>query len=159
MKSVVSDEDCQFLFLTGGREKQIAQDILTAICRKLNQPIFVCDSGIIDEKVLKAIELNLSPISGIRARPRLMIAGKYLEEQVTICALNALHQGFEVFLLKDFIVARDAHHAQTFDARLFQAGAVPTTLRQSIYEWMSGDVAAERRDWMAQMLAEIERQT
>jgi len=69
--------------------------------------------------------------------PRLLLAGGYLEDDVTMVCLEALARGFDVFMLADNIVARDDAYQQLHLQRLFQAGAVPTTLKQFLYQWLN----------------------
>ena len=45
-----------------------------------------------------------------------------------------------------------------YDMRLVQAGIVPTTLRQILYEWISGEQEIERRTKMIELLASIDQQ-
>ncbi len=69
--------------------------------------------------------------------PRLLLAGGYLEDNVTAVCLEALARGFDVYMLADNIVARDDAYQQLLLQRLFQAGAVPTTLKQFLYQWFN----------------------
>ena len=115
----VLDSECQILFFTTGKENIIQLSTVTSICTALEIPICTCNSLIIDASSLREIDAKLLPNSGDACRPRLLIAGNFLEEQITICALHALYAGFEVFLLKDFIIAKNLDHTLVYDMRLF----------------------------------------
>jgi nicotinamidase-related amidase len=68
-------------------------------------------------------------------RQRLLIAGSYLESAITFVTLEALVQGFDVYLLADLISIVNRTYERLSWDRLIQAGAVPTTLSQIIAEW------------------------
>lgn len=157
MKISVLHSECQFLLLNAKEDKHIGLDVIASISGELSLPLWVCNSLIVDATCLQEIEANLIPHSGHSCRPRLLLAGSFLEEQITICAFHCLYVGFEVFLLKDSVVAKDATHQQVYDTRLIQAGVVPTTLRQLLYEWMTGEDRAESRTKMGELLALIEK--
>ena len=158
MKITVLDSECQILFLTAGEENIVQFAAIDSVCAMLNLPLCVCNSLIVDASCLQEIDTKLLPHSGETCRPRLLLAGSFLEEQITICALHALYVGFEVFLLKDFVVPKNLNHTLVYDMRLFQAGVVPSTLRQLLYEWMSGEERTERRTKMIQFLTLIDKQ-
>jgi hypothetical protein len=137
MGATVSDRECQVLLLHGEGLSSEAADLIVKVCDDLQMPVCKCDDQIISTSCVSRIETELTSNSLEPRRQRLLIAGSYFEEQITVCALHTLALGFEVFILKDFVVARDPGHFHAFDMRLFQAGVVPTTLRQLIYEWLS----------------------
>ena len=66
-----------------------------------------------------------------------MIAGSHIESDVTFLALRALAEGFDVYLLTDLISSQDHTFNTVYQARLFQAGAVLTTMSQLLQEWRS----------------------
>jgi hypothetical protein len=157
LKIAVLDSECQILFLTAGEENNIQLGTITSICAELDLPLYVCNAVIVDASSLQEIDAKLLPHTGNACRPRLLLAGSFLEEQITLCALRALYVGFEVFLLKDFVVSKNLDHMLVYDMRLFQAGVVPSTLRQLLYEWMSGEERLERRAKMIQLLDSIDK--
>jgi hypothetical protein len=59
----------------------------------------------------------------------LLIAGIDLEDQVTVCALKALFEGFDVHLLCDAIISDNIRLEPILLSRLYQAGAVLSSLR------------------------------
>lgn len=107
LKMAILDTECQIAFFTATDESITHLHTIKAICTELDLPLCVTNSLIIDAKALQEIEAKLSPHSGIACRPRLLVAGSFLEEQITICALHAVYVGFEVFLLRDFIVPKN----------------------------------------------------
>ena len=151
----VLDSECQILFFTAGEENIIQLETITLICAELELPLCVCNSLIVDAECMLKIDTKLLPHSGDAGRPRLLLAGNFLEEQITIGALHALYLGFEVFLLKDFAVPKNIDHMQVYDMRLIQAGVVPSTLHQLLYEWISGEAIAERRNKLIELLAQL----
>ena len=74
-----------------------------------------------------------------------------MEEQVSIATQYLLGIGYSVYLLREAISSRMPEHAQFNDLRLVQMGAVPTTLRQLIYEW----VATEQSDHVREQLLKL----
>ena len=126
----VLHSECQVLFLGKKEGDPIGFDTIASVTKELGLPLNVCNTQIVDTAFLQEIYSSLRPLSGVSCRPRLLIAGNYLEEQITFCALHGLYIGFEVVLLKDFISAKNANHTAVYDTRLVQAGVVPTTLRQ-----------------------------
>jgi hypothetical protein len=68
-------------------------------------------------------------------RSRLVVAGAYVESHITFLTLRALAEGFDVYLLSDLLNTREKRYARIFQMRLYQAGAVPTTMSQVVMEW------------------------
>jgi hypothetical protein len=148
----VSESECQILFLQAGELTTYAVKTTSEISRELGIPLYFCDGIATDENFLTQLESRLLANSEGHQRKRLLIAGAYLEEQITICSLYALSLGYEVFLLKDFVAIRTLDHVHAFDMRLMQAGVVPTTLRQLLYEWLSQERLVERQAVMRRLL-------
>lgn len=69
------------------------------------------------------------------SRNQVVIAGFWLEEAVTLLALNCLAVGYDTYLARDATPAVDAALEPTARARLAQAGVVPTSIDQVIREW------------------------
>ncbi len=141
----VSESECQLLFLQEEELTTNAFKTMIEISNELGIPLYRCDSISTDAKFLTQLESRLLFNSEGHQRKRLLMAGAYLEEQITICSLYALSLGYEVFLLKDFVATRTLDHVHAFDMRLIQAGVVPTTLRQLLYEWLSQEKLVERQ--------------
>ena len=68
--------------------------------------------------------------------PRPLLAGGNLEDDVTTVCLAALTRGFDAFILADDIVDWIDVYRELHLQRLFQAGAVPATLKQFLYQWL-----------------------
>lgn len=99
-------------------------------------PSTVCSAQIINPIVLAALKVDLDKAS-VMGRNTVLLCGAYLEEQILVAAQYALEHGFDLYLLRDLIVARDREHAVIHDQRLVQAGAVITTFQQVLYEWLT----------------------
>lgn len=82
----------------------------------------------------------------------LFIAGAYLEDQICICALNALAVGYDVYLLNDFTMPRNITHRETFIARLTQAGVVLSTVQQMLYQWLAVETDQDRKTVLKKLL-------
>jgi hypothetical protein len=83
----------------------------------------------------------------------LFIAGAYLEDQISICALNTLAVGYDVFLLNDVTIPRDTGHRETFIARLTQAGVVLSTVQQMFYQWLAVETDQDRKNALGTLLS------
>lgn len=68
-------------------------------------------------------------------RACLVLCGFWLERSVTFAALNALADGFDVFVLMDACPSCDRHAVCPAAGRLVQAGVVPLTTTQMVSEW------------------------
>ena len=68
-------------------------------------------------------------------RSRLIVAGLSSEISVSFVVLSALGEGYDVYVVKDASVGASQEHHETAIKRMVQAGAVPVTSRQIIFEW------------------------
>ena len=86
-------------------------------------------------------------------RACLVLCGFWLERSVTFAALNALADGFDVFVLMDACPSCDRHAQCAATGRLVQAGVVPLTTTQMVSEW--AEVASDdaRRASLHNLLA------
>ena len=84
------------------------------------------------------------------SRTSLLICGYWLDERITFTALNALGEGYDIYLVTDASPPLEVDHRHIAILRLVQAGVVPTTTRQVIREWAGEIPDAENR---AQLLA------
>lgn len=86
-------------------------------------------------------------------RACLVLCGFWLERSVTFAALNALADGFDVFVLMDACPSYDRHAQDPAVDRLLQAGVVPLTTTQMVSEW--AEVASDdvRRSSLRNLLA------
>jgi hypothetical protein len=80
------------------------------------------------------------------------IAGKFLEDQISRCCLQAIAIGYDTHLLCDVVHSYDETMFQTHLARLIQAGVVPSSLNQLasflIAEEENVEVAASLRQYI-----------
>jgi hypothetical protein len=74
------------------------------------------------------------------SRSSLLICGYWLDECVTFTSLNALGEGYDIYLLTDASPPLEVAEQHTAILRLVQAGIVPTTTRQVMREW-AGDTS------------------
>ena len=68
-------------------------------------------------------------------RSQLVVAGLSSEVSVSFVVLSALGEGYDVYVVKDASVGASQEHHDTAIERMVQAGAVPVTSRQVIFEW------------------------
>jgi hypothetical protein len=156
MNVVAPDHQYQFLLLQSEGQQATIFDRPKLVCAQLDLPLCRCEDQLISAACLARIESRLTADFCTQPRRRLLLAGRFLEEQITICALHTLALGFEVFLLKDFVEAKNSEHVLAHDMRLYQAGVVPTTLRQLLYEWLSVEEVVERRALKRNLLEMME---
>lgn len=79
------------------------------------------------------------------SRTSLLICGYWLDECITFTALNALGEGYDIYLVTDASPPLDVDQRHIAILRLVQAGVVPTTTRQTIREWMGEIPDADQR--------------
>ena len=79
------------------------------------------------------------------SRTSLLICGYWLDECVTFTSLNALGEGYDVFLVTDASPSLDIAERHMAILRLVQAGIVPTTTRQALREWAAEIANADQR--------------
>lgn len=85
-------------------------------------------------------------------RNQIIIAGLWLEEAVTLLALNCLAVGFDTYVAGDATATIDTACETAARARLTQAGAVPTSTEQVIREWAALQESAEHSAELAAYL-------
>ena len=68
-------------------------------------------------------------------RPRLIIGGDHAETVLTFFVLCALEDGYDVYLLRELCLGASELIAETAASRMIQAGAVPASVPQVVYEW------------------------
>ncbi|MFM9848011.1 MAG: isochorismatase family protein [Hyphomicrobiaceae bacterium] len=84
------------------------------------------------------------------SRTSLLICGYWLDECITFTALNALAEGYDIYLVTDASPPLEVDQQHISILRLVQAGVVPTTARQVVREWAGEIPDADQR---AQLLA------
>jgi len=85
-------------------------------------------------------------------RACLVVCGFWLERSVTFAALNALADGFDVFVLMDACPSCDKHAECPAIGRLVQAGVVPITTTQMVSEWAEVASDEEQRTALGELL-------
>jgi hypothetical protein len=86
-------------------------------------------------------------------RACLVLCGFWLERSVTFAALNALADGFDVFVLMDACPSCDRYAQGPAVDRLLQAGVVPLTTTQMVSEWAEVTSEDVRRSSLRNLLA------
>lgn len=86
------------------------------------------------------------------SRTSLLICGYWLDECITFTALNALGEGYDIFLLTDASPPLDAAERHMAILRLVQAGIVPTSTRQALREWAAEISDTQQRDQLLALL-------
>jgi hypothetical protein len=147
MTAIASIDKCIFLHVES--VYAISNDlpalkILTEVSSKTSCPLHHAISSSINPISLTDIVETLKKLSSAWRRNTLLVSGFYLEDQVTLCVLEALAEGFDVHLLCDLISGRDPLLAPILQQRLFQAGAVPSSLGQFLYLWLAAELDQTR---------------
>jgi hypothetical protein len=109
---------------------------LSELFESLNLPVEFCEESNIDSARLESLVQKIGPPRTEKLRKVLLICGQFLEKQVSFAAHYLLLKGYAVHLLRDLIVTEFPDHALIHDQRLLHAGAVSTTTRQLMYEWI-----------------------
>jgi hypothetical protein len=143
MVAIASRQKCMMLHLDA--DETVSQIIpalgfLRDVERETSCPLHHVNAMWIGPEELIAIVNHLKQLAAGAGRNILLVSGHYLEDQVTICCLEALIEGFDVHLLCDLISARDPLFAPVLQQRLFQAGVVPSSLRQFLYLWYAAEI-------------------
>ena len=125
---------------------------LSAVASATNCPIHRLSLQWIDNAALSTLIGELKRSAAGSKRTALLICGSHLEDQVTVCSLEALLEGFDVHLLCDIISARDAKLKPVLLQRLFQAGAVPSSLRQFLYMWQTAETDQQMSETLRSLL-------
>ena len=97
-------------------------------------------------------ETPLGLVLAKTSRTSLLICGYWLDECITFTALNALGEGYDIFLLTDASPPLDAAEWNMAILRLVQAGIVPTTTRQALREWAAEIADVQQRDQLLALL-------
>ena len=155
MGSIIGLNECLFVTMNVGRAitstGRGSSEWLMSLQSSLGIPIKSYDQEILDLRMIDHIIRELVQLMGSENRNRLLIAGVDVESHITFLALRALAEGFDVYLLSDLMASRDRQFTRIFQMRLFQAGAVPTTMRQFLLEWRTVESDAVLADQL-QML-------
>jgi len=83
----------------------------------------------------------------------LVLCGFWLERGITFAALNALADGFDVFVIMDACPSCERHALCPAIDRLLQAGVVPVTTTQMLSEWAEAASDEGQRSSLRDLLA------
>jgi hypothetical protein len=159
MTAMISHFKCMFLYVDHGIEEAYNTGVfkyLSTIASKTSCPLHRMSSQWIDNKTLSTLINDLKSSVSEPRRTALLICGSHLEDQVTVCSLEALLEGFDVHLLCDIISARNEKLKPVLLLRLFQAGAVPSSLRQFLYMWLATETDPSMTTSLRKLLEEYE---
>jgi hypothetical protein len=152
---MMSHLQCLFLYVDHGEEDLRSAGVsrhLAAVASATNCPIHRVSLQWIDKAALSTLIYDLKRSASGSKRTALLICGSHLEDQVTVCSLEALLEGFDVHLLCDIISARDVKLKPVLLQRLFQAGAVPSSLRQFLYMWQTAETDPHMSETLRNLL-------
>ena len=110
MTAMLSHLQCLFLYVDHGVDDAHNKGMskyLSAVASATNCPIHRLSLRWIDNAALSTLIDELKRSASGSKRTALLLCGSHLEDQVTVCSLEALLEGFDVHLLCDIISARD----------------------------------------------------
>ena len=143
MGSIIGLNECLFVTMNVGRAitstGRGSHEWLMSLQSSVRIPIKSYDQEMLDLPMIDHIVQELVQLMGSENRNRLLIAGADVESHITFLTLRALAEGFDVYLLSDLMASRDRKFLNIFQMRLFQAGAVPTTMGQFLLEWQTAE--------------------
>ncbi len=155
MTTITSHHVCFFLHSDYGFEDLRSQkdfEFLESVAFNTKCPLHHFSCKWIDQAELKELMDELKQDAAKGGRRVLLVSGSHLEDQVTVCTLEALLEGFHVHLLCDIISARDDNLKSVLLLRLFQAGAIPSSLRQFLYMWLVAETEPSMTQHLRQLL-------
>ena len=148
---IESCDGCQLLVFRQAGVEFVGVERLTELAGTLSIPTHTCYDDIVDTALLGELVLKLGIPETIKRR-KLLLCGSYLEEQISITAQYMLVAGYDVHLVRDLVLPRNAAHSQFHDLRLVQFGAVMTTVKHLIYEWASSERDQATRELLHKLL-------
>lgn len=143
MGSIIGLNECLLVTMNVGRALastgRTSAEWVMSLQESLQLPVKSYDLEILDLPMIDQIIRELVQLMGSKNRNRLLIAGADVESHITFLTLRALAEGFDAYLLSDLMASRDRQFTRIFQMRLFQAGAVPTTMSQFLLEWQTAE--------------------
>lgn len=118
-------------------EGQRSVDYFDLVAKTFEVPILFSENTGLNSADIGTLLSEVLALAKDMKQPHLLLAGGYLEDDLTLVCLDALAHGLEVFILADNVFARDGKFQKIQLQRLFQAGAVPATLNQFLYQWIN----------------------
>jgi hypothetical protein len=122
------------------KRHSVVFDFLSLVASATRCPLLCMSTKWINKAALSNLIDDLNHSASEPRRTALLICGSHLEDQITVFSLEALLEGFDVHLLCDLILPRDLKLKPVLLLRLFQAGAVPSSLRQFLYSWLASEI-------------------
>jgi hypothetical protein len=158
MTKYLSNEGCVILAVNAHllpSKGEHFHDLTTRLNRAANVPVCDFAAELLDRQKLFDLIVTLKGHGSVK---RVLLAGGYLEDQISVLALHLLAEGYEITLLEEWLEPGQPAYGQTYKSRLIQAGAVQSTLRQMIYQWsvVAGDISV--RDELVGLLNFIDSQ-
>ena len=146
-----SCDSCQLLVFRQASADFVGVERLVELAGELSIPTHICCDDIVDTSLLGGLALKLGTPETINRR-KILLCGSYLEEQISVAAQYMLVVGYDVHLVRDLVLPRNASHTQFHDSRLVQFGAVMTTVKHLIYEWASSERDQSARELLHKLL-------
>jgi hypothetical protein len=155
---ITTIRDFALLILAHNARSSITSTPFEELFTVTKSAIIRCPDRILNDERLAEIVKELQSENNVR---RVLVFGGNIEKQITVCALRLLAEGFDVFLPCDAILREDDVEERISALRLFQAGVVPTTARQILFEWLSNEIDSAVAAKLELILAQVEseRQT
>ena len=126
------------------------------LAKELKLRITLCDVQIVDIAVLDTLVERLGKPIREEITPVLLICGANLDEQVSLAAHYMLATGYDVRLIRDLVFVGNHDLAHVHDLRLVQAGVVPITLNQLVYEWAAMEMDMHSRSILLKFRESLE---
>lgn len=136
-------------------DQDVMSSKLSRICLDLGWRCTELKIEVVDQTELARILDKIKAPLRNHAVPKIVLCGRYLEEQISALALFLLVQGFDTFLLRDLVEARQQKFSRIADHRLMQAGVVYTTVRQLFAEQLATIVEDQHRTQIMNFLKEV----
>ena len=140
--AIAHRSQCIFLHVGEGQQHAVTTttlEFVTQVAKVAECPLFHDTASYPHSPTANDLMTEFKSRAKHDNRCMLLISGFDLEDQVTVRALHALLEGFDVHLLCDMITTSNNRLELFLLLRLFQAGAVPSSLRQFLYMWMTNE--------------------
>jgi hypothetical protein len=131
--------NCHLVIFVQSPEDGLNYDAYSELFQRLNLPVTKCNEEFVDLFILERLTNDIGPPRDGHRRKVVLLCGMSLEEQISVSAHHLLMNGYETYLIRDQIVARDPSNCHIHDHRLTTAGAVSVTARQLVYEWIASE--------------------
>lgn len=109
--------------------------LFECVTQELAIPLSVISIAEKESHALGTAMAQIKAETALERRPILLLGGAYFDEFVSLLSLEGLAEGYDVHLLVDVSISRIPQLNRITEYRLFQAGAVPVSLRQLLQQW------------------------